>query len=72
MKCGITDMSAGGSDMVGSLRTGFAYRGVIGIKTESPESFGQDAALRWSGVLQSEMWESGHLPCSPTTYMRQL
>lgn len=60
--------------MADGLRIWFTYRGSIGIKTESPESFwpGEDAALRWSSDLQLEMWESGHRPCSPTTYMRQL
>lgn len=75
MKCGITDMSAGSSDMADSLRIWFTYQASIGIKTESPGVVwpaGEDAALRWSGDLKSEMWVRGHLPCSPTTYMRQL
>lgn len=75
MKCGISDMRAGSSDMADSSRIWFTYCGSIGIKSESSESCwpaGGDATLRWSGDLQSEMWESSHLPCSPTTYMLQL
>lgn len=35
MKCGITDRSAGNSDMVDGLRIWFTYRGSIGIKTRA-------------------------------------
>lgn len=49
MKCGIADMSAGGSDMVDGLRIGFAYRGSIGIKMESLETF-------WPGCSPEVEW----------------
>lgn len=75
MKCGITDMSAGSSDMADSLRIWFTYRGSIGIGDREPRVVwpaGEDGAPRWSADLQSELLESKHLLRSPTTYMRQL
>lgn len=49
MKCGITDMSAGSSDMVDSLRIWFTYRSLIGIKSESLELFGQEVRMQPRG-----------------------
>lgn len=47
MKCGISDMRAGSSDMADGLKMWFMYHGSIGI--ESPGVVwpaGEDAALR--------------------------
>lgn len=46
MKCGITDRSGGSSDMADGSRMWFTCRGSIGIETESPESFGQQAGTQ--------------------------
>lgn len=36
VKCGITDMRAGGLDTADTLRTGFTYCGEIGSEKEKP------------------------------------
>lgn len=67
MKCGISDMRAGSSDTADSWRMWFTYRGSILISQRVVGQQAGDATLRRSSDLQSEMWESSHLPCSPAT-----
>lgn len=59
MKCGITDRSAGSSDMVDGSRMWFTHRGSIGIETESSESFGQQARTQPRGEAVIYSWGCG-------------